>query len=1095
MTKKTIITLSALALCCASYAQQGDRLLQTMKTELDANFAELQKQPVKPYFMSYRAEDAYRIVIMSSFGVLKADQEGHTRILTPQIRVGDMTLDNFKYSNQAIPQVYGRQTAQTVTLPFEDDATDGITTNIWNATLTRYRYAQAMYEQAKSKAATSAADEDKAPCFSKAPVETYYETPLPASAYNIDRKAWEQRLNAVSAVFKAEPSLTEGDISLDYNVSRTWLVNTEGTSVVQNRVTARVMLQVQAIADDGMQLPLMQDFFAFSPDSLPSQDSMIVVAKDLLKRVVALKNAPVANPYTGPAILSGPASGVFFHEIFGHRLEGHRLKQGGETFKNMVGKPVLPSAFQVYCDPTMRSYHGQDMNGFYLYDSEGVKARRVNNVVDGVLKEFLMSRVPLDSFPQSNGHGRASGANDAVSRQSNLTVETNIPMTDAQLRYELKKECKKQGKDYGYFFKTVTSGYTMTGEGNSINSFNVTPVEVYRIYVDGRPDELVRGVSLIGTPLSMFSHIKFGGDTPATFTGVCGAESGWVPVTANSPAIFVTQIETQRINKGQAVPPVLAAPAIADNVKVGDSKEADIIRQAMSDELHRSMDSLQLQGAQKPFWIDYMTNRMRTISITGEYGGISKEEVSPWMTGITGHVLLGNFRRTSDVPVQPLILGGTSTETVDYGALRRSFWQLTDNAYKNSINMMAQKENYLQQNPLPSALEKIPDMQRSLPVTYAEEEKPFDIDEQHLKGIAKELSAIFKDYPNLYNASVEVNGDELTSYRLTSENVNLTLPHSRITIRAKASFKDADRVAMSDELTLNYEAPQDIPSIDELKAQVKAFADQCEALRQCPNMPEYYKGPVMYEDEAAMQVFTANYLAPNQFFAQPAMQEAQKSLGQKLGKKIMDERITIKNLTDQTSFNGAPLFGHYAVDADGFKPASEMVVVDKGVFRMMLNRATPAQYAEKSTASARLGNNPQMSAPTVGVGTLAISADGTTAQEKMEKALIKAAKKHKLDYAYIISAPVNCTGLRLYQVDVKTGERKLMKTNQLILPTSDQMREMVAISGESIVKNQVSPYTYSVIYPKSIIIDDVELNKPVMKGQPVDPVTFPLLRK
>ena len=225
------------------------------------------------------------------------------------------------------------------------------------------------------------------------------------------------------------------------------------------------------------------------------------------ERLVALSKAPIADPYTGPAIMSGPASGVFFHEIFGHRLEGHRMKTGGQTFRNMIGERVLPTDFQVYCDPTLTHYGSQPLNGGFRYDDEGTRARRVNNVVDGVLKEFLMSRVPLDSFPQSNGHGRTAEGRDPVSRQSNLVVETRKPYTEAQLRQFLREEAKRQGKEYGYLFQSVSGGFTQTGEGGSINSFNVTPLEVYRIYVDGRPDELVRGVDLIGTPLSMFSNI------------------------------------------------------------------------------------------------------------------------------------------------------------------------------------------------------------------------------------------------------------------------------------------------------------------------------------------------------------------------------------------------------------------------------------------------------------------------------------------------------------------------------------------------------------------------------------------------------------
>lgn len=206
------------------------------------------------------------------------------------------------------------------------------------------------------------------------------------------------------------------------------------------------MLIASLKAVDGMELPLNKDYFAYSPDELPDNARMIADVRDMIKRLLALRDAPVADPYTGPAILSGPASGVFFHEIFGHRLEGHRLKEGGQTFKKMVGERVLPVEFQVYCDPLLREYAGTDMYGYYVYDDEGVKARRVDNVKDGVLKEFLMSRVPLDGFPASNGHGRTSGGGDPVSRQSNLVIESTRPYSEDELRAMLVTEPGNKGK-------------------------------------------------------------------------------------------------------------------------------------------------------------------------------------------------------------------------------------------------------------------------------------------------------------------------------------------------------------------------------------------------------------------------------------------------------------------------------------------------------------------------------------------------------------------------------------------------------------------------------------------------------------------------
>ena len=107
-------------------------------------------------------------------------------------------------------------------------------------------------------------------------------------------------------------------------------------------------------------------------------------------------------------------------------------------------------------------------------------------------------------------------------------------------------------------------GYTMTNRYTP-NAFSITPTEVYKIFVDGRPDELVRGVDLIGTPLTMFSEIEATGDAHEIFYGYCGAESGYVPVTAISPSIFVRKIETQKKPEENMDKPILTNPGTLTN--------------------------------------------------------------------------------------------------------------------------------------------------------------------------------------------------------------------------------------------------------------------------------------------------------------------------------------------------------------------------------------------------------------------------------------------------------------------------------------------------------------------------------------------------
>jgi predicted Zn-dependent protease len=280
---------------------------------------------------------------------------------------------------------------------------------------------------------------------------------------------------------------------------------------------------------------------------------------------MALRNPPPPEPNIGPAILRNRASGVFFHEIFGHRIEGHRQKDvtEGQTFAKKLGQPILPEFISVYDDPTLAEAGGIDLRGHYLFDDEGVRASRVTLVKDGILETFLMSRRPLEKVPQSNGHGRRQSGFASVSRQGNLIVESSREVSFDELRRQLVEECKRQSKPYGLLFEDISGGFTMTSRRGP-QSFKVLPIVVYRVYADGRPDELIRGVDIVGTPLTAFEKITYTGNDVDVFNGTCGAESGWVPVSAVSPSILVSTIEIEKRQRDQSRPPILPAPLATD---------------------------------------------------------------------------------------------------------------------------------------------------------------------------------------------------------------------------------------------------------------------------------------------------------------------------------------------------------------------------------------------------------------------------------------------------------------------------------------------------------------------------------------------------
>ncbi|MGH9628487.1 MAG: metallopeptidase TldD-related protein, partial [Bryobacteraceae bacterium] len=336
---------------------------------------------------------------------------------------------------------------------------------------------------------------------------------------------------------------------------------TEGSRLQHGRGFARITIVAEGKAADGMDVVASDSFEASAPSGLPKDEEVASAVRRVAGKLRELLDAPLVEPFVGPAILSGKASGVFFHEIFGHRVEGHRQKDesDGQTFTKSIGSKVLPEFLSVVFDPTRREAAGTDLNGTYLYDDEGIKAQRVGVVEDGVLQTFLMSRSPIEGFDHSNGHGRRQPGAEVVSRQSNLLVESDKSVSGDELRKMLIEEVKSQGKPFGLYFEQVTGGFTSTGR-RGFQSFKVIPLVVYKVYPDGRPDELVRGVDIVGTPLSSFAKIMATSDKVEVFNGYCGAESGTVPVSAVSPAILVSEIEVQKKAKAIDRPPLLPPP-------------------------------------------------------------------------------------------------------------------------------------------------------------------------------------------------------------------------------------------------------------------------------------------------------------------------------------------------------------------------------------------------------------------------------------------------------------------------------------------------------------------------------------------------------
>ncbi|QSE98874.1 TldD/PmbA family protein [Fulvivirga lutea] len=549
------ILLSVLLIFCGTSVFSQDTLLTILEEELEREFKVLSKAEVPVYYMDYRVEDETALTITSSFGSLMDESNARMRVLQPTLRVGNYKLDNTReLANYYGGGYFGANQAQY--LPINNNS-KAIKQVLWRVTDFAYNNAKERFQEVKNSDIKNEIDD-----FSKEKPTKYYEPPALGS---LDESYWKNTAKKLSAQFLGDSKIISGTVTISGSFSRKYFVSSEGASVVQNFNFIQVFVSGEVVNEDGEIASLYNSYTASNEKGLPSFDTLMAETKSLVENLQKLKEAPFAEPYTGPAILHPRVSAVFFHEIFGHRIEGHRLKseQDGQTFKEKVGSQILPDFISIYSDPTLKNVEGIELSGNYKVDDQGIESRRVEIVKNGKLQNFLMSRSPIEQFSNSNGHGRSQIGADPVARQSNLIIETTSNISDDKLRKQLIEECKKQNKPYGYYFEDVTGGFTQTSR-YATNAFNIMPTLVYRVYADGRPDELVKGVDLIGTPLAMFAEIMQAGKSIDVFNGICGAESGNIPVSAVAPAILVRRIETQKkpIVDIKAEEPILASPLL-----------------------------------------------------------------------------------------------------------------------------------------------------------------------------------------------------------------------------------------------------------------------------------------------------------------------------------------------------------------------------------------------------------------------------------------------------------------------------------------------------------------------------------------------------
>jgi len=511
-------------------SQELDRAMKTMG---------IPGQP-KPFFISslLREEESWRI--KAKYGSLNVDTHDRTRNGFIDVRVGshrsDQLRDGGLDDNDKEAESYSY-----VDLPF-GSSLDGLRHGLWRLTEARYRESLESLLDKKSHELTYLDPHRNIPAFEKhKPVVDLSWQSFP----EVDHDQWAEYVERASATLKSCKGVKDSYVEFQAEHTCRILINSEGTRLLHCQPIWSVECYIWLLSNQGHSFPWTIKHMVTEPSELPMLAEFRKQIRAAVKQLRRLAKAPTVRSFSGPAWLDPVPAGLLIHEAVGHRLEGSRLLSTGEgqTFKDSLGRKILPEFLSIRDNPTLSSYDGKSLVGHYLYDDEGVPARDTELASKGVLKQFLTTRTAIARRHHSSGHARAQYHQRPISRMGVMVIETENGYDDREMKQLLLEEIRQQDVAFGIHILEASSGETTTDAYN-FQAFLGEAGLAAKVYPDGR-EELVRGVNFVGTPLNAIRNITAAGTRVAVDNAFCGAESGYVPVSTISPGLIISELELQ----------------------------------------------------------------------------------------------------------------------------------------------------------------------------------------------------------------------------------------------------------------------------------------------------------------------------------------------------------------------------------------------------------------------------------------------------------------------------------------------------------------------------------------------------------------------
>ncbi len=981
----------ALLLCVTAWGQGS---LEVLEDELERGLAVLADEDQPVHYAAVALETRTVAQIGATAGVMDVVGEETSRYLDVDLRVGTPALDSTHPLRGS--SGWREENRGPVRVPYAPESSYALQHAVWKEMDRRYRDGAEAVVLVRAEQRVKVAEEDPADDFSASPPE---EAALAVPTVSLQESRWLPVLVEVSALLDADPRVERDRVRITSRQALHAFVDSEGARLQHGEMELLLYLSIGATAADGSEVMVDRRFHSRAEAGLPEGADLKDLAADMLNELGEKLRAPKQEPWSGPVLLSGEAAGVFFHEVLGHRVEGHRQKRDweGKTFLEQVGESILPEFLTVYDDPTLSEWEGQDLAGHYAFDDEGVRAQRALLVDQGRFVGFLQGRSPLEGHPVSNGHGRRSPGHAPLSRMGNLVVESSDGRDREALLKELRDLARAQGLEHGIWVDGIEGGFTSTGRVTP-NAFNVRATSAWRVFADGRPMERVQGADLVGTPLVAFSNLVGSGSTAQVFNGRCGAESGWVSVSAVSPDMLFSNLEVQRKEKAQARPPLLAKP----QAETGAAPHLEALVNALEQELGRAKEGLSLPEAPPLYFLRGHLVEGEQVRVVASLDGLVEMEVTPtYQVAVEARV--GRPSRDNSG------FGGWETGRMRSGladgsngyAVRRVVWRLSDAAYKDAVEQFARKEAVFQAPP-----DHPGDFEMTAPVVAVGEDQRPALEAEMLQSLALELAAALPRDGALEAGKVQIVQTAGTLWVVDTEGSRVKSQGVETRIQAALQVRAPDGLLLTDQRSWALVEGMTLPEPATMRAELAAMAEALIARAHAPVLEEEYVGPLLLEGEAALEVFRSVLLG--QVEGSPPVLPFETWMGEmgqgmfsaagsqrvRMGRRVLPPGWDV--VDDPGMRVDRP--GGFQHDAEGTR-AEAVHLVEDGIVRDLLMSRIPRKDLHGTNGHARsaLGRRLEARASQV-----RITPRRSVSRRRLERAAFRSARSYGRDWVLVV---------------------------------------------------------------------------------------------